>query len=43
MCPPQDTDVKFVPNAPILTDKQPILEYHLGREYHQKRAQASTP
>src|SRR5499426_61741 len=42
ICPPQDTVVKFVPNAPILTDKQPILEYHLGREYHQKRAQAST-
>jgi predicted membrane-bound spermidine synthase len=38
LCPPQDTDISAMPNTPILTDKRPILEYHLGRAYHLWRA-----
>lgn len=31
LCPPEDKDIAFVSTIPILTDKRPLLEYHLGR------------
>ncbi len=43
LCPPADRDVTFTPGTPILTDKQPIVEYHLGRDYHQRRARLGSP
>jgi len=33
-----DEDVRMAPATSILTDKRPILEYHLGRAYHAGRA-----
>jgi hypothetical protein len=31
LCPPENKDIAFAPTNPILTDKRPLLEYHLGR------------
>src|SRR5262249_22611831 len=38
LCPPVDNDITFDKTAPILSDKQPVAEYHLGRFYHIWRA-----
>jgi spermidine synthase len=41
LCPAADNDIKFDKAAPILTDKQPVAEYHLGRFYHIWRARSA--
>jgi spermidine synthase len=38
LCPAADIDVVYDKGAPILKDKAPVVEYHLGRFHHMLRA-----
>jgi hypothetical protein len=37
-CPANDTDAVYDKRVPILRDKSPVVEYHLGRYYHHRNA-----
>jgi spermidine synthase len=43
LCPPKNADLSWDKRVPILTDKAPIAEYHLGLAFQIWRARNSSP
>jgi hypothetical protein len=41
LCPPTDRAISYDKETPILQDKDPVVEFHLGRFFHLQRARSA--